>query len=143
MLRKCSLEVLNLSSNDIGDNGITAIAGALSNSQISILGVYKCSITFTGAQSLARELTKNNHIKMLRVFSNPITLDGARLILQSAVANGVCQQVEIYDDVIDRCEDHRNDSEVKKMVTILEQRKEQEEKKKEERKKQEQEVGVC
>ncbi|XP_065898508.1 protein NLRC3-like isoform X2 [Dysidea avara] len=140
VLRKCSLEVLNLSSNDIGDNGITAIAGALSNSQISILGVYKCSITFTGAQSLARELTKNNHIKMLRVFSNPITLDGARLILQSAVANGVCQQVEIYDDVIDRCEDHRNDSEVKKMVTILEQRKEQEEKKKEERKKQEQEM---
>ena len=69
---------------------------------------------------------------MIKMWGNPITLEGARLILQSAVDNGVCQQVEIYDELLDRCEDHRNDDEVKKMMAILEQRKQQEQK-----------VGVC
>ena len=46
---------------------------------------------------------------------NPITVEGARLLLQSAVDNGVCQQV--YID-----EDYQDDDEVKKMIIILKQR---------------------
>ena len=36
---KCSLQVLDMSYNNIGDDGITAIVGTLSNSQISKLDV--------------------------------------------------------------------------------------------------------
>ena len=53
VLGKCSLQVLATAGNEIGDDGITAIAEALSNSQINELNVETCSITFTGAKSLA------------------------------------------------------------------------------------------
>ncbi|XP_065900737.1 NACHT, LRR and PYD domains-containing protein 3-like isoform X3 [Dysidea avara] len=124
VLGKCSLQVLDISENEIGDGGITAIAGTLSNSQISELYVWSCGIALTGARSLAVGLLVNNSVRILDVSYNPITVEGARLILQSAVDNGVCQVVDIghYKDD-DEVED---DDEVKKMMTILEQRKRQE-----------------
>ena len=112
---KCSLQVLNMSLNKIGDEGITAIAGTLSNSQISKLYVRGCGITLTGARSLAVGLLVNNSVRRLNVSDNPITVEGARLILQSAVDNGVCQ--EVYSD-------YHDDDEVKKMMIILKQRRE-------------------
>jgi len=45
------------------------------------------------------------------VWGNPITVEGARLILQSAVNNGVCQEVCIDQN-------YSNDDEVKKMIII-------------------------
>ncbi|XP_065920220.1 leucine-rich repeat-containing protein 74B-like [Dysidea avara] len=53
VLGKCSLQVLATAGNNIGDDGITAIAEALSNSQINELNVETCGITLTGAKSLA------------------------------------------------------------------------------------------
>ena len=47
------------------------------------------------------------------MWGNPITVEGARLILQSAVDNGVCQEVYV---------DYQDDDEVNKMMIILEQR---------------------
>ena len=134
VLGKCSLQVLDISENEIGDGGITAIAGTLSNSQISELYVWSCGIALTGARSLAVGLLVNNSVRILDVSYNPITVEGARLILQSAVDNGVCQVVDIGhykdDDEVedDEVEDDEveDDDEVKKMMTILEQRKRQE-----------------
>ena len=100
--------------NNIGDDGITAIAGALSKSRIMILQVFHCGITVTGAKELAAGLAHSS-ITELEVFGNPITVEGARLILQSAVDNGVCKKV-----VLDY--EHREDKEVKKMTNILETR---------------------
>jgi len=131
---RCLLQALNLSNNDIGDDGIAAIARALNNSQISILGVCKCGITLTGVKTLARELKINKRMIMIKVWGNAITLEGARLILRSAVDNGVCQQIDIHDELFDRCEEQMNDGEVKKMIAILEQRKKQQ---------QEVHLGVC
>jgi len=174
LLKKCSLQVLSISYNNIGDDGITAIAGALNNSQISELDVSGCGITLAGARSLAAGLLLNNNvkklvlafndigndgivaiagtlnnsqviefdvsgcgitlvgarslsttllwnksIKKLNIEDNPITMEGARLVLWSAVKNSVCQDVGIdskYDD----------NTEVKKMMVILGQRKKQE-----------------
>ena len=115
VLGKCSLQVLDMSFNNIGDDGITAIARTLSNSQISKLEVCECDITLTGARSLAAGLLVNNSVRILEVWGNPITVEGARLILQSAVDNGVCQEVG---------SDYKDDDEVKKMMIILRQRRE-------------------
>jgi len=126
---KCSLQVVDLSDNNIGDDGITAIAGTLSNSQISELDVSWCGITPSGARSLAAGLLVNNSVRILNVSGNPTTAEGARLILQSAVDNGVCQEVVIYDKVQSKVrgdDDYRGDDEVEKMMIILEQRKRQE-----------------
>ena len=94
MVNQTLLE-LYMSGNDIKDEGITAIAGSLSNSNITVLGVVRCGITFTGVRSLAAALSTNQYIRILRLLDNPITVDGARLIMKSAVDNGVCEDVGI------------------------------------------------
>jgi len=120
LVGKRTLQVLNISYNNIGDDGITAIAKALINSQIRELYVVKCGITFTGARSLAAGLLVNKSVRLLYVHDNIITVKGAHVILQSAVNNETCQQV-VTDYYF------RNDkNELKKMMTILEQRREKE-----------------
>jgi len=113
------LQVLNISGNPIGDQGIAAIAGTLDNARISKLNVSCCSITVTGAKSLAAGLTNNQSMKLLHVSTNNIAVNGAIAILKAAIANGVCQQVYINHA-------YENDDKVKEMMTILEERKRQE-----------------
>lgn len=109
------LQVLNLCGNDIGDDGITAIAEALQHSGITELYVRGCGITFSGAKPLATALKINHTIIKLRIADNFITVEGANLILQSAVDNGVCQEVWINDE-------YWSDSTVKNLMRILENR---------------------
>jgi len=104
---------LYMGGNNIGDDGITAIAGSLGNSSIIVLDVERCGITFTGVRSLAMAISTNQNIKSLMLWDNPILVDGAHLIMQSAMKNGVCEYVGI---------DYYNDNEVKKMMTILNDR---------------------
>ena len=89
MINKTLLE-LHMRGNQIDDDGITAIAGSLSNSSITLLDVRLCGISVIGAQ----------------------------LIMKSAVENGVCEYVLIDDE-------YKNDKEVKKMTTILDDRRTQ------------------
>ncbi|XP_065888349.1 NACHT, LRR and PYD domains-containing protein 3-like isoform X2 [Dysidea avara] len=118
ILWKCPLQVLSLSGNNIGDNGITAIAKVLGNSQICELYVKKCGITLAGAKSLGTGLLISRTIKKVAIISNSITIEGARLILQSAVNNGVCHLVDI--DTEYRCDDK-----IKRMMYDLDMRKRQ------------------
>ena len=119
MVNQTLLE-LDMSCNDIKDEGITAIAGSLSNSSITVtvLDVHMCGITFTGVRSLAAALSTNQNIRTLLLWGNPITVDGARLIMKSAVDNGVCEVVVINIEYWD-------DDQVKEMITILDDRKRQ------------------
>ena len=105
-----------MSDNRIGDDGITAIATALTNSRISQLWVRGCGITLTGARSIATLLSANHSISMLVLHDNPITTEGAHLILQSAVNNKACQA----DISIDY--EYARDSEVQPMMDILRNR---------------------
>ena len=107
-----------LGGNDITDDGITAIAGSLRSSSITVLNVRRCGITFTGVISLASALSTNRNIKILWLMNNPITVDGARLIMKSAVDNGVCENVFIGNE-------YEDDDEVKEMITILNDRRRQ------------------
>ena len=118
MMGNHSLQELDMSYNEIGDKGISAIAGALGNCKINILDVRWCNIALIGTTSLAAALSSNHTIRELQLLNNDITVEGALLIVKSAVDNIVCQCVEI---------DHayKND-EVSKMMKILEDRGRQE-----------------
>ena len=110
-----TLQKLSMWDNQIGNDGITAIARSLSNSSITLLNVDKCSISVVGVRSLAVAFQS---IKKLYLRYNTITVDGARLIMKSAVENGVCEYVGIDYE-------YKNDKEVKKMTTILDDRRTQ------------------
>ena len=81
---KRSLSILSVCYNNIGDDGIAAIAGALGNSWLDELDVGCCGITYTGAKSLAEGLLVTDTLVILKVYGNPITKKGAHLLLQSA-----------------------------------------------------------
>ena len=118
MMVNHSLQELYMWNNDIGDDGISAIAGALGNCKINILDVQWCGITLSGATSLAAALSASNHtIRVLLLEGNCITIEGALLIVKSAVDNKVCQRVWIDDE-------YKND-EIKKMMNILGDRRKQ------------------
>ena len=107
---------LHMGHNEIGDDGITAIAESLTNSNIVLLDV--CGIGLVGITSLAAALSSNQSIKELQLHWNPISLDGARLIMKSAVDNGVCESVSISNE-------YKDDEEVKRMIAILNDRRTQ------------------
>ena len=111
-----SLQELIMANNNIGDNGISAIAGTLANGNSTIhkLDVEKCGITLTGARSLTQALSSNHTIRELLLHKNPITVDGALLIVKSAVDNMVCQHVGIDYE-------HMN-NEIKKLMNIIDKR---------------------
>ena len=113
MMVNHSLQYLYVSYNNIGDDGISAIGGALGNCKIKILEVNDCGITLTGATSLAAALSSisNHTIKSLRLWGNPITVEGALLIVKSAVDNTACKRVGIDDE-------YKND-EIEAMLNIL------------------------
>ena len=121
MMGNHSLQELEISRNNIGDDGISAIAGVLGNCKISELYVGKCGIILTGARSLATALYSSNTVRILWLRDNPITVEGALLIVNSAVHNTVCHWVLIDDE-------YKND-EIQKMMNILEERRRQEVKK--------------
>ena len=111
-----TLKEVNLWGNKFGDDGIAAIARALENSNISLLNVRECGITYIGAKTLSEALSINRSIRELWVMGNPITAEGAHYIVQSAVQNTVCQEVLIDDD-------YENNDEVKKMMALIDNRK--------------------
>ena len=116
LIIKYTLSKLNLRENDIGDEGIAAIAKALVNSDISILNVSKCGITFNGAKLLAQSLPAYHNIEELWLYHNAITVDGVHLIMQSAIATTKCEAVWVDPMYI-------NDGSVKKlMIYTLDER---------------------
>ena len=117
MMVNHSLQELWMRYNNIGDDGISAIAGALGNCKINKLDVRVCGITLTGARLLAAALSSNHTIRELWLEGNPITVEGALLIVKSAVDNIMCQHVGI---------DYKyGNDEIKKIMNILEDRRKQ------------------
>ena len=114
-----TLQLINISWNPIGDEGIAAIATNLNYSMISKLYVWRCNITVTGSKALAECLVNNHNIKLLDINWNAITVNGVIVILGAAVANKVCEKVEIDYE-------YQSDDKVKEMISILEERKRQE-----------------
>ena len=120
MMVNHSLQDLLICQNNFGDDGISAIAGALGNCKISELDVEKCGITLIGARSLATALYSSNTVRRLVLSHNPITVEGALLIVNSAVHITVCQYVEIDYEYC------KNNDEILKMLNIIWGRRRQE-----------------
>ena len=102
---------LGMRGNQIGDDGIVAIAGSLNNSTVTELNLCDCGIGVVGVRSLAEAISSNQNIRNLMLSDNPITVHGARLIMKAAVDNSVLIYVGIdreYDD----------DYEVKRLESI-------------------------
>ena len=118
MMENHSLEELNIEQNNIGNDGISTIAEALSMCKISHLNVSGCGITLIGAKSLAAAISSSYTIRELKLYNNPITVEAALLLVISAVHNTVCQHVWIDDE-------YKND-EIRKMMNILMGRRTQE-----------------
>ena len=114
MILNHSLQELNMSDNEFGDDGISAIAEAFGSCNISDLDVNGCNITLTGIKSLAAAFSFNHTIRNLWLMNNPITVEGALLIVNSAVYNTVCHSVEIDNEY--------ENLEVEMMMDILEER---------------------
>ena len=119
LMMKHTLWKLNVRDNDCGNEGITAIAKALVNSDISVLNVCRCGLTFSGAESLAQVLPTYYNIEELWLYDNAITVDGARLIMQSAITNTKCEAVWV--DPI-----YENDGDMEKLMITLNKRVRQE-----------------
>ena len=118
MMMNYSLQVLIMDQNNIGDDGISAIARGLGNCKINELYVSRCGITVTGVRILAASLSFHPTIRKLWLLGNLITEEGAQQILEAAVNNTVTTHVYIDDK-------YKNDK-VKEMLAILENRREQE-----------------
>ena len=114
MMVNHSLQELVMSFNNIGDDGISAIARELGNCKINKLFFMQCGITVTGARILASSLSSHPTIRVLRLDVNLITEEGAQLIVEAALNNTVT--LEVYID-----NEYENDK-VKEMLTILQKR---------------------
>ena len=112
MMVNHSLQELYIWENNIGDDGISAIAEALGSCKISVLNVSQCGITLSGARALATSVSSHHTIRELWLSGNPITVEGALLIVNSAVNNTVCKYVSIDTE-------YENDEKVRKMMKIL------------------------
>ena len=90
-----SLEVLNISSNSIGDEGVTHIANALqTNTNMKFLNVSACDISDKGAESLARAL---GSLKELRISSNSIGDEGVAHIAIALQANTTMKLLDVSE----------------------------------------------
>ena len=114
---KHKLNVLALSANNLGDDGIVAIAGALGKCNIDKLIIDECGINVTGAKALAESLLINKSITLLTLLDNPITVEGARTIIESAVGNGTLCPCMMIDDHL-----YEEDDEAQLMIKVLQMR---------------------
>ena len=97
MMVKHSLQKLGVGLNNIGDDGISAIAKTLGCCKITELNAMECGIGFAGTKSLASALSSIDTIKALWLQDNPITVEGTQLI-NDALCNTNCFYIGINSE---------------------------------------------
>ena len=120
MMVNHSLQVLDMDGNDIGNDGISAIARGLGNYKIIEWIAIPHNITVTVSRILAASLSSHPTIRELALDDNLNTEEGAQQILEAAVNNTVTITLKVSID------DENMDDKLKEIVTILENRSKQE-----------------
>ena len=95
------VERLDISNNDIGDNGIAHIATALQmNTTIKFFSMSNCGITNKGAESLARVLAVNMSLEHIELVWNYISDTGVAHISTALCVNNSLEWLEVGGDTI-------------------------------------------
>ena len=98
----CLLE-LNLSKNNIGRNGIIAIAKAIQvNTLLQKFDISECQVADDGAAAISDSLKCNHSLQELKLSQNNITSDGAKKIAEAIQVNKMLQKLDIsYNRISD------------------------------------------
>ena len=93
-----TLKYLDISENNIGDDGISAISDSLHvNTTLIQLVAHSCQFQSKGAESVARMLQANKTLKYLDISDNNSGDDGTKSITHSILANTTVTQLNIID----------------------------------------------
>ena len=95
-----SLQSLEISHNNINDNGFIEILNNLPSRLVRLIASY-CYLTHKGAVSIEKMLRINKALKYLKISSNFIGDDGI-----SAISDGLCINKTLIQLVARRCEFH-------------------------------------
>ena len=108
-----SLQSLNISYNEIKDNGLTKILCSFSITLVRLI-VTKCCLTCTGAVSISKVLRVNETLKYLDISCNPVGDDGI-----STISDGLHRNTTLIQLVARSCEFHSKGAEnVAKMLQL-------------------------
>ena len=100
-IQEGALTLLDLSSNDLGDNGVYEISKALQvNLTIKQLFLHKSNIGVRGALSLAVALCHNHTLEDLHLYGNKILDDGAIAFGESLKTNRTLKYLDIAQNNI-------------------------------------------
>ena len=100
---KPAQQTLDLSTNALGDQGITALADALTaNSTLTFLDVHACGIHDSGATALAGALQNNCTLAVLNLKANYITDAGAIALAQVAIKSKTLKALITTSNDIER-----------------------------------------
>ena len=106
-----SLQSLNISDNNIKDNGLTGILNNLPSILVQLI-VAGCNLTYHGAVSIGKMLRVNETLKHLEISSNSIGDDGI-----SAISDGLHVNTTLIQLAACNCEFHSKGAEsVAKML---------------------------
>ena len=92
-----SLQSLEISYNNIKDNGLTGILHSLPTTLVQLI-IAHCYITYDGAVSIGKMLKVNQILKYLKIAGNFIGDDGI-----SAIADGLCVNTTLIQLVARTC----------------------------------------
>ena len=92
-----TLKYLDISENNIGDDGISAISDSLHvNTTLIQLVAHSCRFKSKGAESVAKMLQANKILKYLDISYNNIGADGTKTITSSIQTNTTLIQLKIF-----------------------------------------------
>ena len=92
------LKYIKISSNSIGDDGISAISDGLHiNTALIQLVARACKFHSKGAKSIAKMLQANETLKCLDISGNSIRDDGIKAVARSIQANTTLVQLKVFD----------------------------------------------
>ena len=92
------LNYLEISGNNIGDEGITIISHILCNNTTLVqLLAHSCGFHSKGAESVAEMLQVNKTLKYLNISKNDIKDDGMAAVIHSIEVNTTLLQLKLYE----------------------------------------------
>jgi hypothetical protein len=99
------LTKLNLTSNELGDNGAAALANALEvNTSLTELDLEHTGIGKDGAAALAKALKVNKTLKQLNLSGNQIETEGAYVLAEALKENSSLVMLDLRINGIDPCD---------------------------------------